>query len=81
MGREFESEYKKLGKRAAYIRNQKDWSQQDVANILGTESSYISQIERGHAGLSLNGLFRFAKALGVPAYTLLDFRDMQDSEK
>ena len=77
MNKEYQSEYKKLGVRVAYIRRQRDWTQQDVANLLNSEAAYVSRIERGTVGLSLDTLFKVARALDVPAYVLLDFRDMQ----
>lgn len=75
---EFKGEYRKLGIRVTYFRKQKGLSQQNVADLLNTESAYVSKVERGDVGLTLDSLCKIARALGVPAYSLLDFRDMQD---
>jgi len=47
------------------IRLKKRMSQGDIARMLGVSVSYISQIERGIENLSLKGIEKLAKAIGV----------------
>ena len=55
----------KFGKKVKAIRLKKAMSQGNVARKLGVSVSYISQIERGIENLSLKGIEKLAKALGV----------------
>ena len=55
----------KFGKRVKAIRLKKRMSQGDIARMLGVSVSYISQIERGIENLSLKGIEKLAKAIGV----------------
>ena len=55
----------KFGKRVRAIRVKKQMSQGDVAKKLGVSVNYISQIERGIENLSLKGIEKLAKAIGV----------------
>jgi transcriptional regulator with XRE-family HTH domain len=62
---------KKFGGRVKALRLQKDMSQGDLAKKLEVHSTYISKIERGEQNISIQGLERLAKALGVPADELI----------
>ena len=55
----------KFGKRVKKIRLGKKLSQGDVAKRLGIGASYISQVERGVQNISLKGMEKLARALGV----------------
>ena len=55
----------KFGKRVRKIRLGKDMSQGDVAKIMHVHPTYISQIERGVENVSLKGIEKLAKAIGV----------------
>ncbi len=61
----------KFGKRVRAIRLKKQMSQGDVAKKLGVNAVYISQIERGLKNMSLRGIERLAKALGVSIAKLI----------
>lgn len=61
----------KFGKRVRTIRLKKRMSQGDVGKKLGVSLNYISQIERGLENLSLKGIEKLAKALGVPIENLI----------
>ena len=61
----------KFGKRLRAIRLKKQKSQGDVGKKLGVSSNYISQIERGVENLSLRGIEKLAKALGVSVEELV----------
>ncbi len=71
---EYKVHYVKLGLRVAYFRNQKRLSQKMVGDRIDAEASYVSQIERGNVGMTLDKLFELSHAIGVPAYLLLDFQ-------
>jgi transcriptional regulator with XRE-family HTH domain len=61
----------KFGKRIKQIRLNKKLSQGDVAKKLGIGASYISQVERGVQNVSLKGMEKLAKALGVSMKELI----------
>ena len=46
-------------------------SQGDLAKKLMVHSTYISKIERGEQNISIQGLEKLARALGVPTDELL----------
>ena len=62
---------KKFGKRVKALRLQKDMSQSDVAKKLGVHSTYISKIERGEQNMSIQGVEKLAKAIGVSVGELM----------
>jgi transcriptional regulator with XRE-family HTH domain len=55
----------KFGKRVKKIRLEKKLSQGDIAKKLGIGASYISQVERGVQNVSLKGMEKLSRALGV----------------
>lgn len=77
MKAEFVETYTKLGMKIAMVRNAKNLSQKEVGEKIGTDSYYISKIERAVVGLSMDKFFAVAQALGVPPKELLDFDDIE----
>ncbi len=61
----------KFGKKVRAIRLKKGMSQGDIGKKLGVSANYISQIERGVENLSLKGIEKLAKAIGVSTSDLL----------
>ena len=61
----------KFGKQVKKVRLSKNLSQGGLAKRLGVGPAYISKIERGIQNVSLRGLEKLAKALGVASHTLL----------
>jgi transcriptional regulator with XRE-family HTH domain len=61
----------KFGKKVVKIRLDRGMSQGDLAKIMEVGPSYISKIERGEQNLSLSGIEKLAKALGVRVDELL----------
>jgi transcriptional regulator with XRE-family HTH domain len=59
-----------IGERIRQLREQKGLSQGDVEKASGLLRCYISRVEHGHTGPSLDTLERFAAALDVPLYKL-----------
>ena len=73
MKSEFKEEYIKIGLKISYYRKLKSLTQEQLAERLGCGVSFIGQIEAPniYKGISLDTLFRIAKALEIPAYKLL----------
>lgn len=46
-------------------------TQEQLSEIAGISSDYLSEIERGKKTPSIKRLFKIAEALGIPAYKLL----------
>lgn len=75
MKAEFKNEYIKIGLKISYYRKLKSMTQEQLAEKLGCGVSFIGQIEAPniYKGISMDTLFRIAKALDIPAYKLLHF--------
>lgn len=75
MKAEFSDDYIKIGLKISYYRKLRSLTQAQLAEILGCEVSFIGQIEvpNVYKAISLDTLFRIAKALDIPAYKLLYF--------
>lgn len=77
MNFEFRENYVKIGLKISYYRKLKALTQQQLAEILGSNVSFIGQIEAPnmYKAISLDTLFKIAKALEIPPYKLLYFED------
>lgn len=64
---------KKFGEQLRKLRQEKDLTQEELADKAGMHFTYIGQIERGQRNPSLVNLHKLAKALKVSAGTLLPF--------
>jgi transcriptional regulator with XRE-family HTH domain len=60
-----------LGHRLRAIRRSRGITQREVAEILGTNQSHISNVERGARGLTIQQVVKLSKALRVSADELL----------
>lgn len=74
---EFKDDYTKIGLKISYYRKIKSLTQEQLAEKLGCGVSFIGQIEAPniYKAISLDTLFRIAKALDIPAYKLLYFEN------
>lgn len=72
---EFAQNYTKIGLKVSYYRKLNGLTQEELANKMGVGTSFIGQIEAPniHKPISLDTLFRIAKALDVPPHKFLDF--------
>ena len=62
--------------RIEYYRERKGWSQAQLARESGVNQSVISRLESGETqSVNLVNLHELAKALEVPAATLIDERE------
>ena len=66
-----EDDAKKLGNNLKKIRTKKNITQIEVANILGVNRSFVSNIENGKNNPTLLTITNLAKALGVTTKELL----------
>ncbi len=64
---------KKFGRHLRKLREDRGWTQEDLADKAGMHFTYIGQIERGLRNPSLVNLERLAKALKIDAGKLLPF--------
>ncbi len=77
MKMEFKDNYIKIGLKISYYRKLKSLTQEQLAEILDCGVSFIGQIEAPniYKAISLDTLFKIAKALDIPPYKLLYFED------
>ena len=54
-----------LGMRIKFLRNQRKWSQEDLAFEANVNKNYISDLENGRRNPSLDILERIAVAFGI----------------
>ena len=63
----------KFGKNVRKLRNQLEWSQEQLAFESGLDRTYIGGVERGERNIALINICKIAKALGVQSKELLNF--------
>ena len=56
----------RIGNLIRDARKHRGWTQQQLADVLGTSQSAVNRIERGHQNLSLEMLARIGEALDSP---------------
>lgn len=54
-----------VGERIRVSRQQKGWTQVELAEAAGLSSNYVARLERGELGASLFVAMRIADALGI----------------
>jgi transcriptional regulator with XRE-family HTH domain len=63
---------KSFGERVRFLRQQKNLSQEALADIAGIDRTYIGGIERGERNVSLLNVKRIADAFGITIKQLFD---------
>lgn len=58
-------DYEQFGDRVRALRKERDITQAELASVLNVESHYISRIERGLSGCSIEIIIVLSKVLGV----------------
>jgi transcriptional regulator with XRE-family HTH domain len=69
----YDDRYRQVGRKIAYYRNKRGWSQDFLADKTGISRSYLSKIEAPGSGkaFSLDVLFLLADALEIEPALLL----------
>jgi transcriptional regulator with XRE-family HTH domain len=63
---------RKIGQRIVELRNQKGWTQSDLARASNKDRQAIEKLENGKVNPTLYSLLEIAKALEVPLKKLVD---------
>lgn len=63
----------KFGKRVRKLREAQGISQEELGFISDLHRTYISEVERGIRNISLDNIYKLAKALDVSLRDLFDF--------
>ena len=66
-----DSAIRAIGRRIADLRRERGLTQERFAEEVGVSEKYVQRIEAG-ANLSVRSLVRFANALDVPLYALIE---------
>ena len=61
-----------IGATIAQLRDDRNLSQEALANLCSVHRTYISQLERGLKNPTLNVLQKIAKALDIPLSVLIE---------
>lgn len=64
--------YTDIGRKIRKMRNDRGWSQEELANKADTGLTYISEIENGKGSPGIEILWRIASAFGVDVKELLE---------
>jgi len=72
---EYCESYRKLGLNINYLRRDKGIKQEMLSEIIGIDSTHLSNIETGKSAPSLDVVFGIANALDIPVYKLFEFRE------
>lgn len=65
--------HKKFGQLLKYLRLERGLTQEQLSLEIGTDNSYISNIENARNDIPLSRINQIAKALNVEPYELLKF--------
>jgi transcriptional regulator with XRE-family HTH domain len=60
-----------LARNMRLIRAERGWSQEFLAAEAGLNRTYLSAVERSEQNISLDNIWKVARALGVPASCLI----------
>lgn len=67
-----------FGLRIKFLRNGRNLSQEDLADLTGFHRTYIGMIERGERNISLTHIAVFARVFELTVSQLLDFREVNN---
>jgi transcriptional regulator with XRE-family HTH domain len=73
----YKMNYIKLGLKISYYRKLCGMTQEELAEAIDKNTSFIGQVEAPNmsVAISLDTLFDISRVLSVPAYKFLDFDD------
>ena len=63
---------KKFGQKVKQLRQEKNWTQENLAEKTGLHRTYIGSIERNERNVSILNIERIAEAFGLTASELLN---------
>ena len=72
---------KKVGERIRKLRIQKGISQIELARAIAVSQTHMSNIEKGHAGISLGTAVRISRTLGCSIDSFADAEKYSDEPK
>lgn len=52
-----------FGARVRALRQEREWSQEHLAEVCGLHWTYVGQVERGRRNLTLHNILKLARAL------------------
>jgi len=61
-----------FGRRLRQLREERGWSQEHFAMIVGLDRSYVGSVERGERNVSLQNIAKFARSLEVTLPELMN---------
>lgn len=64
---------KKLGERLKYLRKEKEYTQEFIAEKINVHPTYIGKIESGKINIPMLTLYKLAKALKTELYEIFNF--------
>jgi transcriptional regulator with XRE-family HTH domain len=62
-----------LARRIRDLRQERNWSQEDLANVSGLHRTYIGSIERAERSCTVDTLDKLALAFGISVHQLVKF--------
>lgn len=64
--------YEQLATKIRKLRNEREWSQEELADRAGLHRTYISHIENGKREISVETLCKIAKGFEITASELME---------
>jgi len=74
MAKTKENPQKLFGQNLRKLRKAKGWSQEQFADKVQLDRTYVGSVERGERNISLVNITRISETLGISASELLDFK-------
>lgn len=66
---------KTIGEQIRHYRTLRGWTQEQLAEVLESQGTYIGRVERGEQNIQLQTLEKIADALHINVYALFSERD------